>query len=88
MLHTRVYDRPEDAPLQIKHCNKKVSVSPILPLEAQEQTGEILKQIKYLLLVTGKVWQRWSRSDRALTGNLSVLTNIWPMYRMTIAQIQ
>ena len=38
--------------MQIQHC-----VSRILSLEAQEQTGEILKQTKYLLLVTGKVWQ-------------------------------
>jgi len=45
-------------------------VSPILSLESQEQTGQILKQTKYLL-VTGKIWQRWTRSDRALAGNPS-----------------
>ena len=44
-------------------------VSPILSLEAQEQVGEILNQTKYLLLVTGKVWHRWTRSDRAVAVN-------------------
>ena len=36
-------------------CHFKL-VSSILSLEAQELAGEILSQIMYLLLVTGKVW--------------------------------
>jgi len=45
---------------------KKKYVSPFLSLEAQEQAREILRsQTKY---ITGKVWQRWTRSDSALAG--------------------